>query len=106
MYRCGELLRPKSGDCCVFCSYGLAPLLCPPIQERLVYPTPQFAAMILNGACRRPYTPLPCMLSACDTVAAFTGVEAEDAALARSLRSPEDTIVLLSSARTPLPVLL
>jgi hypothetical protein len=27
---CGELLRPKSGDCCVFCSYGSVP--CPPIQ--------------------------------------------------------------------------
>ncbi len=27
---CGELLRPKSGDCCVFCSYGDLP--CPPIQ--------------------------------------------------------------------------
>jgi hypothetical protein len=28
---CGRLLRPKSGDCCVFCSYGDVP--CPPIQE-------------------------------------------------------------------------
>src|SRR5882724_1401011 len=27
---CGMLLRPKQGDCCVFCSYGSAP--CPPIQ--------------------------------------------------------------------------
>jgi hypothetical protein len=27
---CGTLLRPKHGDCCVFCSYGSAP--CPPIQ--------------------------------------------------------------------------
>jgi hypothetical protein len=27
---CGELLRPKPGDCCVFCSYGSVP--CPPIQ--------------------------------------------------------------------------
>ncbi|HLW93729.1 MAG TPA: GDCCVxC domain-containing (seleno)protein [Roseiarcus sp.] len=27
---CGTLLRPKQGDCCVFCSYGSAP--CPPIQ--------------------------------------------------------------------------
>jgi hypothetical protein len=27
---CGELLRPKAGDCCVFCSYGSVP--CPPIQ--------------------------------------------------------------------------
>ena len=28
---CGALLRPKPGDCCVFCSYGSVP--CPPIQE-------------------------------------------------------------------------
>lgn len=28
---CGVLLRPKAGDCCVFCSYGDVP--CPPIQE-------------------------------------------------------------------------
>jgi len=27
---CGTLLRPKPGDCCVFCSYGSAP--CPPVQ--------------------------------------------------------------------------
>jgi len=27
---CGELLQPKPGDCCVFCSYGSVP--CPPIQ--------------------------------------------------------------------------
>lgn len=27
---CGVVLRPKSGDCCVFCSYGTVP--CPPIQ--------------------------------------------------------------------------
>ncbi len=27
---CGRLLRPKPGDCCVFCSYGTVP--CPPIQ--------------------------------------------------------------------------
>jgi hypothetical protein len=30
---CGVLLRPKSGDCCVFCSYGSVP--CPPIQANL-----------------------------------------------------------------------
>ena len=29
---CGALLRPKPGDCCVFCSYGTVP--CPPVQER------------------------------------------------------------------------
>ncbi len=28
---CKVLLRPKHGDCCVFCSYGSVP--CPPIQE-------------------------------------------------------------------------
>lgn len=27
---CGALLRPKAGDCCVFCSYGSVP--CPPVQ--------------------------------------------------------------------------
>lgn len=27
---CGALLRPKPGDCCVFCSYGTVP--CPPVQ--------------------------------------------------------------------------
>jgi hypothetical protein len=28
---CGTLLRPKQGDCCVFCSYGSVP--CPPVQQ-------------------------------------------------------------------------
>jgi len=28
--RCGRVLRPKAGDCCVFCSYGTVP--CPPMQ--------------------------------------------------------------------------
>ena len=27
---CGERLKPRSGDCCVFCSYGSVP--CPSIQ--------------------------------------------------------------------------
>ena len=27
---CGAMLRPKAGDCCVFCSYGTVP--CPPVQ--------------------------------------------------------------------------
>ena len=27
---CGVLLRPKAGDCCVFCSYGS--VVCPPVQ--------------------------------------------------------------------------
>ena len=28
---CGERLRPKAGDCCVFCSYGS--VKCPPMQS-------------------------------------------------------------------------
>jgi hypothetical protein len=28
---CAAVLKPKAGDCCVFCSYGDTP--CPPIQE-------------------------------------------------------------------------
>ncbi|ORJ60580.1 GDCCVxC domain-containing (seleno)protein [Geothermobacter hydrogeniphilus] len=29
---CGALLKPRAGDCCVFCSYGDVP--CPPIQQQ------------------------------------------------------------------------
>jgi hypothetical protein len=29
---CRTLLRPKAGDCCVFCSYGSVP--CPPVQAQ------------------------------------------------------------------------
>jgi len=29
--RCGTLLKPKAGDCCVFCSYGS--VRCPPTQS-------------------------------------------------------------------------
>ncbi|WP_460844367.1 GDCCVxC domain-containing (seleno)protein [Noviherbaspirillum agri] len=29
--QCHTVLKPKPGDCCVFCSYGTVP--CPPIQE-------------------------------------------------------------------------
>lgn len=28
---CGEVLRPKAGDCCVYCSYGT--VKCPPVQD-------------------------------------------------------------------------
>jgi hypothetical protein len=28
--RCGLQMKPKKGDCCVYCSYGDVP--CPPIQ--------------------------------------------------------------------------
>lgn len=27
---CGQVLKPKRGDCCVYCSYGSMP--CPPVQ--------------------------------------------------------------------------
>jgi len=30
--RCGALLRPNPGDCCVFCSFGSVE--CPPVQVR------------------------------------------------------------------------
>jgi hypothetical protein len=30
---CGLRMKPRPGDCCVFCSYGDVP--CPPIQEAL-----------------------------------------------------------------------
>ena len=30
--RCRTVLKPKPGDCCVYCSYGTVP--CPPVQER------------------------------------------------------------------------
>jgi hypothetical protein len=32
---CGALLRPRPGDCCVFCSYGS--IACPPIQARVCH---------------------------------------------------------------------
>jgi hypothetical protein len=38
---CKTLLRPKEGDCCVFCSYGS--VKCPPMQEG-----------DLKGNCQRP----------------------------------------------------
>lgn len=28
--KCGDVLKPLQGDCCVFCSYGT--VACPPIQ--------------------------------------------------------------------------
>ncbi len=29
---CGRILRPRAGDCCIFCSYGTVP--CPPVQRQ------------------------------------------------------------------------
>ena len=36
--RCGTVLRPAAGDCCVYCTYGTAP--CPPIQVERRSPKP------------------------------------------------------------------
>ncbi len=44
---CGALLRPRQGDCCVFCSYGDRP--CPPIQ--------QTRAGGAEGCCATPTAP-------------------------------------------------
>jgi hypothetical protein len=32
---CNSVLRPKAGDCCVFCSYGS--VRCPPVQLQRGY---------------------------------------------------------------------
>jgi uncharacterized Zn finger protein len=29
---CGVMLKPKEGDCCVYCSYGT--VSCPPVQKK------------------------------------------------------------------------
>jgi hypothetical protein len=34
---CGATLRPREGDCCVFCSYADVP--CPPIQRERAGPS-------------------------------------------------------------------
>ncbi len=33
---CHALLKPRPGDCCVFCSYGSVP--CPPVQAHGAHP--------------------------------------------------------------------
>ena len=35
---CGARLKPKPGQCCVFCSYGTVP--CPPLQAGSACPHP------------------------------------------------------------------
>ncbi|HJW30307.1 MAG TPA: GDCCVxC domain-containing (seleno)protein [Saprospiraceae bacterium] len=32
--RCSSILKPKPGDCCVFCSYG--DIKCPPKQQEMI----------------------------------------------------------------------
>jgi hypothetical protein len=35
-HNCKALLRPRQGDCCVFCSFGS--VKCPPIQRQVSIP--------------------------------------------------------------------
>lgn len=42
---CGFRMKPKAGDCCVYCSYGDVP--CPPIQD-------DRARRCAGNACCRP----------------------------------------------------
>lgn len=30
---CSNIIKPKKGDCCVYCSYGDTP--CPPVQQEI-----------------------------------------------------------------------
>ncbi|WP_332733306.1 GDCCVxC domain-containing (seleno)protein [Flavihumibacter sp.] len=30
-HNCKAIIKPREGDCCVFCSYGSVP--CPPVQK-------------------------------------------------------------------------
>ena len=48
---CSHVMRPKAGDCCVFCSYGSVP--CPPIQEE--------QAMGVASHCCSPVAPGNCL---------------------------------------------
>ena len=36
---CGIALKPKAGDCCVFCSFGSVP--CPPVQQERLNDQPE-----------------------------------------------------------------
>ena len=47
---CGARLKPRPGDCCVFCSYGSVP--CPPIQA--ANNNPRLSSSQSNGATDRP----------------------------------------------------
>lgn len=44
---CGVILKPKKGDCCVFCSYGN--VKCPPIQETGTCNCWQVIRILKNG---------------------------------------------------------
>jgi hypothetical protein len=55
---CGVRLKPKAGDCCVFCSYGNVP--CPPVQQAGdCYERCQGNAEITTGAMKLGWLNLP-----------------------------------------------
>src|SRR5262245_2429116 len=74
---CGVRLRPKTGDCCVFCSYGDVP--CPPVQEALeknepCYEKCQGTAKITNRAKNSEWPNLPTYIAAALALLATGGV--------------------------------
>src|SRR4051794_24446282 len=56
MRRLRHRLRPKRGNCCMFCSYGDAP--CPSVQEPRVT---GMALVVAQRPCRRSTTGSPCI---------------------------------------------
>ena len=75
---CGVRLKPKTGDCCVFCSYGDVP--CPPVQEALEKNEPchekkcQGTAKIGNRAKNWQWANLPAYIAAALALLATGGV--------------------------------
>ena len=45
--QCGRQMKPKKGDCCVYCSYGDVP--CPPIQEERLGVPGQSCCAVVSG---------------------------------------------------------
>src|SRR6266699_374275 len=61
---CGAMLKPNSGDCCVFCSFGS--VKCPPIQAKsscdITHPAPRGACESSPASPREaPKVRLPCV---------------------------------------------
>jgi len=54
---CGMPLRPKPGECCVFCSYGTVP--CPPIQQTRGIRSPTQLRGFPGKSRKDVYLPLP-----------------------------------------------
>src|SRR5262249_54720763 len=73
---CHVQLKPKTGDCCVFCSYGDVP--CPPVQEALEKNEPcyecQDPAKITNRGKNWRWPILPAYVAAALALLAAGGV--------------------------------